>query len=137
MAIFTFVDPRTCVIKSIGADNHTSFLEQVKKLVGTSDLGHCMPIHSPIGILCGNFHDDHGLERHFYGIILKGYAYPILGPSCFYAESGSSPQGLVDFNYKFIPGENLQWMMKDPTTMTFIRRPADHIPSDDPHAHMI
>lgn len=138
MANFTFVDPRDCTIKLVGVDGHEGFLPKVKELIGTNELGHCIPIQGPRGIICGNFHDDWGLSRQFYGILLKGYPHPIMGPSCFYAEDHTTPeQPLCDFNYRFIPGENLRWIMKDPATMTYIHRPKDHVPPEDPHAHMI
>ncbi len=138
MANFTFVDPRDCTITIVGAIDTKSLLTQAKELIGTNDLGHCMPIQGPKGIICGNFHDDWGLDRQFYGILLKGYPHPIMGPSCFYAEDHTIPGGApCDFNYRFIPETNLLWMMKDPSTMTIIRRPKDHVPSEDPHAHMI
>ena len=135
MTIAVFVNPIDCTIERVEYKNSTEMLDKCREFVGTTDLGHCTPIPtSHDGIICGNFHDDCGLDRHFYGILIKGYSFPILGPSCFYAEKlkldindqvNNIPH---NFPYRFIPGKTLLWMMKDPKTMTIIRRPEDHIP---------
>ena len=129
MTIAVFVDPVNCAIKQVQYEGTSELLPKCKEFIGTTDLGHCVPIPaSTDGIICGNFHDDWGLDRQFYGIIIKGYHHPIMGPSCFYAERYDTP---FDFPFNFIPGVNLLWMMKDPQTMTIIRRPEDHKPPED------
>ncbi len=143
MTIAVFVDPTNCTIERVYYENTQGLLPKCKEFIGTTDLGHCTPIpRLNDGVICGNFHDEWGMNRHLYGIIIKGYNHPIMGPSCFYAEiitadeHGEPKQVSFDFPYRFIPGTTLLWMMKDPKTMTIIRRPEDHVLPKDPKAHM-
>ena len=141
----TFVDPKNCTIKVIEYKDSADLLVKCHEFIGTTDLGHCIPIppsRSP-SVIYGTFVDEWGMDRQFYAFIIKGYPHPIMGPACFYAEivradeHGEPDQIPFDFPFEFKPHENLLWMMKDLATMFLVRRPDYHVPVEDPKTKMI
>lgn len=137
-----FVNPKDCTIEEVEYSKTDNLLVKVITFIGTSDLEHLFPIPTTGGIMCGVFCDEWGMSRQEYAFIIKGYAQPIMGPACFYAEiitrniDGEPDQVNYDFPYKLEPGVNLQWLMKNHEQEMLIRRPKDHTPPTNPKSKM-
>lgn len=129
MAKVIAVNPEERTIETWEVRGFTDFMEKMKEFIKV-DTGHVM-LGRKDDVMMGNFHDDWGRSRQQYGIAMRFYSEPIMGPSVFYAErqimTKDGPDSeMCDFPFELEAEKNIKWLWVRPGSNMIELRPTHH-----------